>query len=105
MQINVFSGLAGCFGGPSYIKTMEVEHPSEALFYAYKYALKLYNLFEDHPSLLSLEDCINILREKGVDERIIREEAVNLYHEEIEKWIRCYYYIVPEDEKEVVDSI
>ena len=98
MKYNIYAGLGGGFGGPTYQGTGEFNDEDSATDYAYEMAIEEYQSYEGYHGILDWHD---VAEQEELDPEENEEAIDAAYREEIESWIE--YYAVPFDEDEEFD--
>ena len=93
MKYNIYAGLGGGFGGPTYQGTGEFNDEDSATDYAYQMAVEEYQSYEGYHGILDWHD---VAEQEELDPEEDEEDIDAIYQEEIESWIE--YYAVPFEE-------
>lgn len=107
-EYNLYTGMNGGFGGPSYVGTLKIDKASDAEQLARRIAIEIYQQYEGMHEILSYdecyEDCLEQYKEdidnKYIDEEDISAMALDTYWEEVEGWIGYYAVNAEEDDLE-----
>lgn len=116
-KYNIYAGMGGGFGGPTYQDTDEFESEQAANEYARELAIEDYNSYEGYHGIRSWFECAtDYLMDNGLieDEDEVenyefseeeREDIDDIYTEEVEGWIVYEARLYDEDpDKEEVDA-
>ena len=96
MKYNIYAGLGGSFGGPTYQGTGEFDNEASATDYAYQIAIEEYQSYEGYHGIL---DWYDEAEQEELDPEEDEKDADAAYHEEIESWIEYYAVLFDEDEE------
>lgn len=107
-EYNLYAGMSGSFGGPSYVGTLKADKVSDAEEIARRIAIEIYQQYEGMYGILSYEECYKDCLErykadinnKTIDEEDISAIALDRYWEEVEGWIIYYAVNAEEDDLE-----
>ena len=107
-EYNLYAGMNGSFGGPSYVGTLKIDKAFDAEQLARRMAIEIYQQYEGMNGILSYEECYeNCLEQykKDIDNKSISKEdiftiALGKYWEEVEGWIGYYVVNAEEDDLE-----
>lgn len=94
MKYDIYAGMGGSFGGPTFVDTLDFTTAEEADKYAYDEAWLEYESYAGLNGIISWDEIYNECEENGEFEGMSNwqaEEYVNnLYQEEVESWIEWY---------------
>lgn len=89
-----------------YIETIEVEGPAEAILRAKNHSIKMYTDLEKEGKVLSFADCLKEVYQNEVNTKEgVYEKASHIYQNEVERFIRYYYDIIPKEDEEYYEEI
>lgn len=98
MKYNIYAGLKGAFGPPTYCGTLDFSDEVDAENFAYKLALDDYQHYEGNCGIKSWNQ---IAEEEGLDPLSDQEQIDILYENELEEWLN--YYVIPTDEDNITN--
>ena len=96
MKYNIYAGLGGSMGGPTYVGTGEFKDEDSATNYAYAMAVEEYQSYEGYHGIL---DWYDVAEQEELDPEEDEKTIDAMYQEEVESWIE-YYAILFEEDKE-----
>lgn len=96
MKYNIYAGLGGGFGGPTYQGTGEFSDEDSAIDYAYQMAIEEYQSYEGFHGILDWDD---VAEQEELDPETESDSIDQAYVDEIESWIEYYAVLMEEDEE------
>ena len=96
MKYNIYAGLGGGFGGPTYRGTGEFNDEDSATRCAYEIAIEEYQSYEGYHGILDWND---VAKREELDPETEDDSIDQAYQDEIEDWIEYYAVLMEEDEE------
>ena len=96
MKYNIYAGLGGGFGGPTYQGTGEFDNEDSAIHCAYELAVEEYQSYEGYHGILDWSD---VAEQEELDPETESDSIDQAYIDEIESWIEYYAVLMEEDEE------
>lgn len=100
---NLYAGLNGGFGGPTYRGSIYAKNEDEASEWAYELACEEYDSYSGMHGLFDPQDAYDNPEDYGLDENPTEEDIDELWREDRESWIG-YYAVLAEDDENIDKS-